>query len=272
MSSKALIVGVNQYKLPGADLQGCVNDATNVRDILLKYYGFGVRDIRVLVDGRATKKAIMDRLDWLVKGAGAGDRLLFHFSGHGSQIRDRDGDELKDQLDEILCPHDMDWDGTYIVDDDLKAVFSKLPAGVRLEVLLDSCHSGTGTRETAALAFLAPEHAIRQRFLAPPVDILCRQADEEDLKIRKIARSDNPQGHVLFAGCKDNQTSADAFIGGAYNGAFTYYFCRHIRDAQGVITRAELLKRLRASLKHEGYGQIPQLECPAPAKKKKLLE
>ena len=76
MPSKALIVGVNKYKLPGSNLQGCVNDATNVRDI------------------------------------------LFHFSGHGSQIRDRDGDELKDHLDEIICPHDMDWDGTYIVDDD----------------------------------------------------------------------------------------------------------------------------------------------------------
>jgi hypothetical protein len=29
----------------------------------------------------------------------------------------------------------MDWDGTYIVDDDLNAVFSKLPAGVHMEVL-----------------------------------------------------------------------------------------------------------------------------------------
>ena len=44
------------------------------------------------------------------------------------------------------------------------------------------------------------------------------------------------------------------------------------RDVQGVITRAELLKLMRASLKHEGYDQIPQLECPAAAKKKKLLE
>ena len=94
----------------------------------MKYYGFTTKDIRVLVDARATKSAIMDRLNWLVKDAKAGDKLLFHFSGHGSQIRDRDGDELKDQLDEIVCPHDMDWDGTYIVDDDLNAVFSKISA------------------------------------------------------------------------------------------------------------------------------------------------
>jgi metacaspase-1 len=272
MSSKALIVGVNQYKLPGSDLQGCVNDATNVRDVLLKYFGFTVKDIRVLVDARATKQAIMERLRWLVKDAKSGDRLLFHFSGHGSQIRDREGDELKDKMDEIICPHDMDWDGTYIVDDDLKAVFSKLPSGVRLEVLLDSCHSGSGTRVVEAFASQPPEHAIRQRFLVPPVDIRCRNADEDDLKLQRIGRSDNPQAHVLFAGCKDNQTSADAFIGGTYNGAFTYYFCKHLRDVQGAISRAELLKRLRASLKHENYSQIPQLECPAPAKKKKLLE
>ena len=67
---------------------------------------------------------------------------------------------------------------------------------------------------------------------------------------------------------KDTQTSADAYI----SGAFTYYFCKTLRDVQGAITRAELLKRMRASLKHEGYDQIPQLECPAAAKKKKLLE
>ena len=42
------------------------------------------------------------------------------------KIRDRDGDELKDQLDEILCPHDMDWDGTFITDDDLKDILSNV--------------------------------------------------------------------------------------------------------------------------------------------------
>jgi ABC-type transport system involved in Fe-S cluster assembly fused permease/ATPase subunit len=76
MSGKALIVGVNKYKLPGSDLQGCVNDATNVRDILLKYYGFTTKDIRVLVDARATKSAIMDRLNWLVKDNKAGDKIV----------------------------------------------------------------------------------------------------------------------------------------------------------------------------------------------------
>lgn len=272
MAKKALLVGVNRYKLPGSDLQGCVNDVTNIRDVLLKYFGFSVKGIRVLVDGRATKKAILDRLDWLVKDAKAGDRLLFHFSGHGSQIRDRDGDELKDGLDEILCPHDMDWDDNYIVDDELKKIFSKLPKGAVLEALLDACHSGTGTREAAAMAMLPAEQRVRARFLAPPVDIMCRQMGEEDLPLTRLMEPGNPTNHVLFSGCKDNQTSADAFIGGTFNGAFTYFFCRHLRDMQGALSRADLLKRLRASLKHEGYDQVPQLECPGAARKKRVLE
>ncbi|MEI6262419.1 MAG: hypothetical protein WCR46_21280 [Deltaproteobacteria bacterium] len=52
----------------------------------------------------------------------------------------------------------------FIVDDDLNVVFSTLPVGVHLEVLLDSCHSGTGTREAAALACLPTEYAIKQRL------------------------------------------------------------------------------------------------------------
>ena len=49
MACKALLVSVNKYKLPGSDLHDCVNDATNVRDVLLKYFSFNVKDIRVLL-------------------------------------------------------------------------------------------------------------------------------------------------------------------------------------------------------------------------------
>jgi hypothetical protein len=270
MSQKALLIGINQYRMPDADLQGCVNDVTNIRDILLKYFGFEVKDIRVLVDGRATKKAIMQRLEWLVKGAKTGDRLLLHFSGHGSQIRDRNGDELKDRMDEILCPHDMDWDGNFIVDDDLDAVFAGLPKGVHLEVLLDCCHSGTGIREGVGLGSLPPEQRIKARFLEPPVDILCRQ-EEDDLPVQRFSFDSNPAGHVLFAACRDNQTAADAFIKGKFNGAFTYYLSMYLRDMQGCVIRGELIRRVRASLRYYGYNQVPQLECAAAARKKRLL-
>jgi len=271
MAQRALLVGINTYQIPGADLDGCVNDVANVRDVLLKYFGFTVKDLRVVINERATRKGIMQRLEWLIQGARANDRLLFHFSGHGSQIRDRNCDELKDHLDEILCPYDMDWDGTFITDDTLGTLFSALPKGVNLEVLMDCCHSGTGTREAKAVASLPHEFSFKPRFLQPPVDILARV--EEDLAEHRFFKTrKKPLNHVLFSGCRDNQTSADAFIKGSYNGAFTYYFCKHLRDSQGAVTRGELLKRVRASLRYNGFDQVPQLECERSERKRRVLE
>jgi len=270
MGKRGLLVGVNKYKMSGADLQGCVNDVTNMRDILLKYFGFAAKDIRVLVDERAIKKNIMESLTWLISRVKKDDRLLFHYSGHGSQIVDQDGDELKDKMDEIICPHDMDWENNFISDDDLRALFANLPKGINLEVVLDSCHSGTGTREMLAIQGLPSGLSFKPRFLAPPVDIACRA--DEDMGVRRLLKGNNPINHVLFAGCRDNQTSADAYINGSYNGAFTYYLCKHLRDTQGNTTRAELIKRVRASLKFNGFSQIPQLEASSAEKKKMMLE
>lgn len=270
---RALLVGINKYKIAGADLNGCVNDVTNLRDILLKYFGFDIKDIKVMTDERATKLGIMDGLKWLTEGVKTGDSILFAFSGHGSQIVDKNNDEYKDNLDEILCPHDMDWDGTYIVDDELNEIFSKVDQTVNIEVILDSCHSGTGTREIKGLNLLPKEETLKIRFLKPPVDIDCRM--DEDMEVVKLfsgIRAKKPDNRVVFTGCKDNQTSADAYINGTYNGAFTYYFCKYLREAQGKINRLELLKRVRSSLKYHGFSQIPQLECAKNEKIKNLLE
>jgi hypothetical protein len=264
MAKKALLVGINDYREIN-DLSGCVNDITNIRDVLLKYYDFNVSDVRVLVDNRATKKNILARLKWLVTGVKKGDSLVFHYSGHGTQVRDRDGDELKDHMDEAICPWDTNWDGGLILDDDLYNIFQGLKAGVSLEVILDSCHSGTGTREIMGMK------EMKIRFLPPPIDIECR--NEEGLKVKNFGMKEEMKklNHVLWAGCKNSQTSADAQIGNTYNGAFTYYFCKHIRDAQGKINRGELIKRVRASLKHEHYSQVPQLETPSSAKEQKIV-
>lgn len=275
MTKKALMVGINDYKSIN-DLSGCINDVTNMRSILTTYLGFTNKDIRVLTDRRATKANIMTRLGWLTKNAKAGDYLVFHYSGHGSQIRDRDGDELSDNMDELICPYDMDWDGTFITDDDLNKTFKALPAGVLLEVFLDACHSGTGLREAGLgrPVELGPKNASMPRFLSPPMDILCRHEGEEDtLKPKRGFQSPKRSTvhHILWAGCRDNQTSADASISGTYNGAFTYYFCKHMRDAGGNVSRSELLTRVRSSLRHEGYDQVPQLECEATVRAAKAF-
>jgi hypothetical protein len=142
-------------------------------------------------------------------------------------------------------------------------------------VLLASCHSGTGTRELildrASLRDIPSEMSlekdlwpsrfcIRPRYLAPPADIALR-ADEvfgEELPLRKFGRLAG-LNHVLWAACRSDQYSADADIGGKPAGAFTYFFCKHIRNTEGKIARADLIKRICASLKHEGFSQLPHI-------------
>lgn len=73
-------------------------------------------------------------IKWLLKDARPDDSLFLHYSGHGGQTPDKDGDE-EDGMDECICPVDYKSAGT-IIDDDLKALFSKkLPRGVRDVIL-----------------------------------------------------------------------------------------------------------------------------------------
>ena len=152
MARKALLVGINKYKYV-RPLNGCVNDVRNMADILTSFYGFSADEIRTIVDESVTRNNLMNRFDWLLDDVKEGDLLLFHFSGHGSQIQDRDGDELEDDLDEILCLYDMDFRNpdSYLLDDDFNDIIDRLPKDVFLNVCIDSCHSGTATRDIALL-------------------------------------------------------------------------------------------------------------------------
>jgi hypothetical protein len=266
MAKRAVLIGVNRYRIPGADLRGCVNDVKNLSSALTRSFGFGSADITTLVDDKATGKAMQAAIKQLVGGARKGDVLLLHFSGHGSNVPDRDGDEA-DFRDEILCPHDLDWKKP-LTDDWLRATFDKLRDGVSLTVIFDCCHSGTATR-----AVLPPDAPMLPRYLPSPWDLV---AAESGRKLRGAMRStahgasraarrksdvvaaDIPE--ILISGCRDYQTSADARIGGSFNGALTYNLVASIKEAKGKLSHRELHARTMARLKADGYDQVPQLE------------
>jgi len=65
--------------------------------------------------------------------------------------------------------------------------------------------------------------------------------------------------HMLWTGCKSNETSADAFFSGRYNGAFTYYFVKVMRDTQNKLSRKDVIAKMRALMKSK-FAQNPQLE------------
>lgn len=275
MANKALLVGLNHYPNPVNNLKGCVNDVLQTSRSLQQAYGFdNARQIRVLTDERATTSAIVKRLEWLVDRSRPGDVLVFHYSGHGAQVRDRHGDELDDGLDEIICPYDLDWDRPF-TDDDLNGILKNVAPGASLTVILDCCHSGTGLRATDWT-----DAPVRARWLPPPPDVLHRtQPRIEDrgenrrltmgepireLALRRFGMQAAQQGAVLLAACRATQYSADAWIDGDFHGAFTYFLWKAAAEAGFAISYADLIRAVRRDLRKAGYEQVPQLEGPAP--------
>ena len=268
MAKKAVLIGINRYRIPGADLRGCVPDVKNMSNLLQNLYGFDAADITMLTDLAATKKAMQEAIEGLVAGGKRGDVLLLHYSGHGSNVPDDNGDEEDDNRDEILCPTDLDWNDT-LRDDWLRSVFDGLRDGVNLTVITDSCHSGTVTR-----AIEPPDAPIIERYLPSPWDLLeaesgrslrgttrgtLHRSSASDRGVHDIVVVDD-MPEVLVSGCRADQTSADAAIAGGFAGALTYNLVESITDSTAPLSYRELHEATCAKLKRGRYEQVPQLE------------
>jgi len=220
----------------------------------------------------------LEGFKWLIKGAHKGDTLIFFYSGHGSQIPDYNGDEM-DRKDETICPHDYATAGM-ISDDDLRTMMQALPAGANLDVILDSCHSGTGTRELEMLASSveAEPEALTIRYIEPPLDYGYFLDVQPTLPIQRFLSPEltpTPKragkekelvpvrglNHVLWAACRDYQTAAETKIEGIYQGVFTYNYCKTLRRSGRAVTRLVLDSLVTNDIKAMGYGQVPQLEA-----------
>jgi hypothetical protein len=104
--------------------------------------------MHILVDDRSwntqppTRANITQEFQWLSQGAQPGDILFLHYSGHGTQTRDLDGDEA-DGYDEALVPLDHQSAGVITDDEVFDRVCARLPQRCRLTAVMDCCHSGT---------------------------------------------------------------------------------------------------------------------------------
>lgn len=283
MTRRAICVGINKFaRFPQFALNGCVNDAKDMAALCKDLLGFKSSQIKTLTDAQATKAAIMAQLKAAVVDAKAGKlkSILFSLSSHGTQMADANGDE-PDGMDEAFVPYDIaqkgdQWDpATIISDDELNGWFAQLPSSVLLEVFLDTCHSGSGLRG-AEFSLNAP----RPRFIAPPEGELQgpvkqhivrgfhltpkpARAASSGQRAKGVAASAKDavagQHHILWTGCKSNQTSADAYFSGRYSGAFTYYYVRVMRESKNTLSRKAVVAKVREALKGK-FSQVPQLE------------
>ena len=270
MSKAALCVGINEFEhLPKSSwLQGCVNDARDLAGLLETGYGFPGSDISVLLDSQATKERVVAQLNALLDRAASGElqHIVFTFSSHGTQIPDTSNDEA-DRLDEAFACYDINnagdsWDpATVISDDELFSLFARLPDGVLMDVVLDTCHSGTGLKSLDLLPGRRP------RFLpAPTARGVAATEFSEPRALRDLVKAGRGVKPVLLAACRADQTAADAYLEGRYNGAFTYNFIKAVRG-DGTLGRADILKLVSKGLRAGGFDQVAQLEGTTAARK-----
>jgi len=235
----ALCIGIN-YVGSSHQLNGCWNDCLRMKKHLSKN-GFNVRcllDKPKNPDGQPTRDNIIRELTRLVSIAKKNDQkgmkkpisIVVHYSGHGSWTRDRSGDE-RDKRDELICTSD----NMGILDDDLVFFAKSLPSRVRCLCVFDCCHSGT------------------------IMDL--RYRIKGDKLIKENPKGDCQANVVCISGCRDKQTSADAFMGSKYMGAMTHSFFRCYR--RGVSIK-DLVKDMCKILKLGGFTQVPQITCSNP--------
>ncbi|KAK0475414.1 caspase domain-containing protein [Armillaria novae-zelandiae] len=136
---KALCIGINYRNKPN-ELKGCIQDTKKISHFL-KENGYKADNIKVLTDETAkkpTRSNILDAFSRLFRDAQPNDSLFLHYSGHGDQIPDTNGDEV-DGKDERI----EGYDSLHIIDDDIHEMLRSLPSGCQLTALFDNCHSGT---------------------------------------------------------------------------------------------------------------------------------
>ncbi|KAF8928873.1 Ca(2+)-dependent cysteine protease [Dissophora ornata] len=144
---RALFIGINYFRQRN-ELRGCINDVKNIKAFIIRQFGFREEDCVTLTDDQSdptripTKANMLAGMQWLVRDARANDSFFFHYSGHGGQTEDLDGDE-DDGFDETIYPVDHEKAGV-IVDDLMHDIMVRsLPPGCRLTAVMDCCHSGS---------------------------------------------------------------------------------------------------------------------------------
>ncbi|HPG74471.1 MAG TPA: caspase family protein, partial [Bacteroidales bacterium] len=156
---RALIVAIGDYQPETFWAKiNSANDIGLVRGVLNKQ-GFTNENILLVHDSEATLQGIKDAFEKLIAATNPGDYVVVHFSCHGQQITDDNGDEA-DGLDEAMVPYGAPANNTgkwanyrgelHLRDDAIGEYITRIRgrAGSKGQVLLtiDACHSGTASR------------------------------------------------------------------------------------------------------------------------------
>lgn len=264
MVKKALLVGIN-YKNTPNELKGCINDIKHINDILVNNCKYVPENIKVLTDdipdSLPTKSNIEENIKSLIADSKEGDTLIFYYSGHGSNIKDKTKDE-KDKKDELLIPLDCDEQGAISDDWLFENVISKVPENVTLWCFSDSCFSGT-------VMDLKYNYNTKTKYKGKDKKPTEYKSEEWTDKFEfSVERSKDVLGNVfLFSGCLDKETSLDVFVSNENQGAFSYCLIELMKNnfiTEGVfdpkdVKLRNILKEINARLIMNKFDQKCQL-------------
>ena len=226
----ALLIGIN-YQGTNNELGGCENDIYDMKAKLIINYGILEEDILVLTEKEAntpTYTNIIYGMNWLVEKNKQGyENIWFQYSGHGIYKNDINGDEL-DGRDECIVSSDM----KVISDDVLNTnLVSRMSSDVNMICIMDCCYSGT---------IMDLKYKYKTRGVC---ELQYNNKDGKNI--------------ISISGCRDDQTSADAWFTNKWNGALTKKLMTILERSNYAITTMNLLTELRIELSADGFTQQP---------------
>lgn len=237
---KALLIGCNYINTPN-QLNGCINDIIHMRNMLIDAYAYSPDNIIMLRDDvptiLPTRANILNSLKLLIGQSAGLSELIIHYSGHGTSIKDVDGDEASGQ-DQAIVPLDYARAG-FISDDEL---FNTIQgAKCRVLMFFDSCHSGTVCDLQYSINY------VNRTFVR---------------SINNNKRIVNPN-IIMMSGCRDDQTSADSYsnLEDLAVGAFTNALLETLRASNHNTDIMRLYSDVCNGLSRFGFTQMPVLSC-----------
>lgn len=265
---RALVIGIDTYEHV-SPLSGAKNDALDIASTLSEA---GVEDVTTLLDGQATRQAILAAWKDLIARSAQDDILVLSYAGHGAQEIEWVKGSEEDGMDEVFLLAGFDvtspLNGQRLRDDDIAAML-EAAGGRSVMVLADSCHSGTMTRS------IDPRiKRLGTRLVGlPPLKDDFLKAHPDDVFPAKAATSgEQPEqlANVIYVGATvDGQVIPELMIAGEPRGALSWAFARGVEgradlNKDGGITMEELTLFLQETVRVATEGrQTPSLTVGA---------
>jgi len=268
----ALLVGINNYEGRVNALAGTHVDVHEFEGFLEAHVSTPRLHVLRLLDGEATRRAMLDGFTEHLADARGDDVALFYFSGHGSEelVADRYWALEPSGWNQTLVCFDSRKPGIPdLADKELNQLISQVGAnGAHVLLILDCCHSGGGTRNG-----VSPEVRVRQapRLMEPRPDEQflpeVRQALSRgllDASASGPAWPDLPP-HIALSACESRELSLELPIGDRVRGIFSAMLLKALGSLGGGASYRDLIGAASASVRDRVLGQHPIGFAEAPA-------